>query len=336
MRKYKKALILLAVLVQCAALGAMCYQREAVLTNGETVFIKTRPVDPRDLFRGDYVRLNYDITRIPLDLVDPYEIQDIKKRERRVYLSYETDSSGLMVPLKLSLKKPSQDRFIRGYTSRSWGNFIRVRYSIEKYFMQQGRGLVLERGKRLEGVRIPLEMEAAIGGDNGIAVLKGFRYARLGMDIVLPRRNDRSAPASFQIKVKLVNASDRPVYILDSPDHHVFQIELINTRSLETYRKEKNARFNIPRDDIQWAGPMEMVVIAPNSLYEFVIDLGRPEYQLIRGEKHILWSDMKYWETARIVYQTPEPAHLQNIDDPEKLWQGRLVSRSFSGYNFRD
>jgi hypothetical protein len=33
---------------------------------GETVYLRTRPVDPRDLFRGDYVVLAYDIDRVIL------------------------------------------------------------------------------------------------------------------------------------------------------------------------------------------------------------------------------------------------------------------------------
>jgi len=33
---------------------------------GETIYLRTRPVDPRDLFRGDYVVLAYDIDRVAL------------------------------------------------------------------------------------------------------------------------------------------------------------------------------------------------------------------------------------------------------------------------------
>jgi len=36
---------------------------------GETIYLRARPVDPRDLFRGDYVVLGYDIDR--LVLADP-------------------------------------------------------------------------------------------------------------------------------------------------------------------------------------------------------------------------------------------------------------------------
>jgi GDYXXLXY motif protein len=34
---------------------------------GETIYLRTRPVDPRDLFRGDYVVLAYDIDTVVLE-----------------------------------------------------------------------------------------------------------------------------------------------------------------------------------------------------------------------------------------------------------------------------
>ena len=43
---------------------------------------KTRPVDPRDLFRGDYVILNYEISNVnledvPSDIGNPYKGQSV-------------------------------------------------------------------------------------------------------------------------------------------------------------------------------------------------------------------------------------------------------------------
>ncbi len=35
------------------------------------MLLETRPVDPRDLLRGDYLTLNYKISDVPLDLFTP-------------------------------------------------------------------------------------------------------------------------------------------------------------------------------------------------------------------------------------------------------------------------
>ena len=43
----------------------MVYDRVRVLRQGSEVTLQTRPVDPRDFLRGDYVVLNYEITNLP-------------------------------------------------------------------------------------------------------------------------------------------------------------------------------------------------------------------------------------------------------------------------------
>ena len=39
--------------------------RAIPLLTGQTVLVKVVPVDPRELFRGDYVQLSYDFSRVP-------------------------------------------------------------------------------------------------------------------------------------------------------------------------------------------------------------------------------------------------------------------------------
>ena len=58
-------LILIAVLVQVLILGWMAGEREWIVRTAPTVWLRTAPVDPRDLFRGDYVTLGYEISTIP-------------------------------------------------------------------------------------------------------------------------------------------------------------------------------------------------------------------------------------------------------------------------------
>jgi uncharacterized membrane-anchored protein len=51
-----------AILIQVALLAAMVVDRAQVLREGTEVKLQTRPVDPRDFLRGDYVVLGYDIS----------------------------------------------------------------------------------------------------------------------------------------------------------------------------------------------------------------------------------------------------------------------------------
>ena len=50
---------ILAALLLCGLILAMVYQRAEILRNGQEVRLEIVPVDPRDLFRGDYVILDY-------------------------------------------------------------------------------------------------------------------------------------------------------------------------------------------------------------------------------------------------------------------------------------
>ena len=60
----KAALFGVAAMVQIVLLAAMITDRAQILRDGTEVKLQTRPVDPRDLLRGDYVVLGYDISQL--------------------------------------------------------------------------------------------------------------------------------------------------------------------------------------------------------------------------------------------------------------------------------
>jgi hypothetical protein len=51
---------LLSAVVLSAILGWMIADRAAILRDGREVMLITEPIDPRDMLRGRYMRLNYD------------------------------------------------------------------------------------------------------------------------------------------------------------------------------------------------------------------------------------------------------------------------------------
>ncbi|RWM77144.1 MAG: hypothetical protein EOR81_19055, partial [Mesorhizobium sp.] len=67
-----KRLIISAValaLVQIGFLSWIIAGRAAILRDGRQVLLRVEPIDPRDLLRGDYILLSYDISRIPVKLI---------------------------------------------------------------------------------------------------------------------------------------------------------------------------------------------------------------------------------------------------------------------------
>lgn len=136
MKKYVIAIILAWLAIVVAMVG----YNEYTIRTGTEVLLKTEPVDPRDLLRGDYVILRYDISTI--------DAPSIKKEPgygKDVYVILE-EKDGYANYKRTSLTKPSgNELFIKGKTTYTSGKSLRVRYGIESYFVPEGKGKEIER-----------------------------------------------------------------------------------------------------------------------------------------------------------------------------------------------
>ena len=61
------ARLLTLALVQSAVLAGLIGFRQWTLNTGTPVVLAIRPIDPRSLFQGDYVRLSYEIGHLRID-----------------------------------------------------------------------------------------------------------------------------------------------------------------------------------------------------------------------------------------------------------------------------
>jgi len=155
------------ILLQIVVLGSEYLGAIYPLWTGEEIKLKTTPVDPRSLFRGNYARLRYDISTI--------EWKDLrgKKGPRRgevVYVKLNPTADGLYVFGGVSLEKPESGLFIRGRVQRKHSRrrnvMYDIRYGIEAYFAPKEKALALEKDLWGGGVAIVM-----IAG-NGRATLK--------------------------------------------------------------------------------------------------------------------------------------------------------------------
>ena len=147
-------------------LGTVATQ-ESRLNSAPTVLLETRPVDPRDLLRGDYVILNYAISQIPLNLFQPPP-PEAPPAGRPVYVLLEQRGRfHEAVGASMELPKPAPGQtVIRGTTEHSWpapgiNSPVRVQYGLERYYVPEGTGN--PQGK--------LTVEAAVA-KSGQAVIK--------------------------------------------------------------------------------------------------------------------------------------------------------------------
>ncbi|MCI0358543.1 MAG: GDYXXLXY domain-containing protein [Planctomycetaceae bacterium] len=130
--------------LQIAILLLMIVLDGLPLVLGERLRLKVVPVDPRDLFRGDYVVLDYGFNR--LGQVGGIPHQDWHSSDlsgRDVYVSLRQEG-GHYVAASASLTPPASGQYIRG--TMDWPGHITC--GIEAFYVEQGEGLRLEQSIR--------------------------------------------------------------------------------------------------------------------------------------------------------------------------------------------
>jgi uncharacterized membrane-anchored protein len=171
-----KILLSLTVLalVQTGVLAAMVVDRVRLLQSGREITLPIIPVDPRDLFRGEYVRLGYAVGSVPARLLDGPK----PPANEAFYVVLEKTPEGAWQPIKMARDMPqetSPDRIALKARTRYWPDrpapdaTVQVRYGIESYFVPEGRG------KRLEQLAREKKMAALVAVDGrGNAAIKGL------------------------------------------------------------------------------------------------------------------------------------------------------------------
>lgn len=113
-RKYNIAFLAL-VLIQAGLLLYIVAYRQHWANTGMKVIVKASPVDPRALMRGDYVRLDYDFTR--MEIKASSGLIDRLRRDSTVYVTLEQEE-GLYKATDILESKPSAPiqavQFIQG------------------------------------------------------------------------------------------------------------------------------------------------------------------------------------------------------------------------------
>lgn len=177
----RSMLVLLAALVAAVQIGflfSMIAGRAAILRSGTEIVLEVRPIDPRDLLRGDYVVLGYNITSVPVSLFPEPPSGEERRREKTVFVRLAPGEDGIWQAIAARYDEPPAARpgegevDIRGTTRASWsvdGEAIDVDYGIERFYVPEGEGRAIEQGLGERAFR----MTVAVGGD-GAAQIKSF------------------------------------------------------------------------------------------------------------------------------------------------------------------
>ncbi len=172
--KWLYAGAVVAAVLQTGILYASIEKRASVLRSGHEIVLQTRPVDPRDLMRGDYVILGYDITSIDRKIIQGTSADG----SRTVYVAVKPSDKGVWNISRASFTPftdlASDEVQIRGQSTYAISDYpdatISMRYGIERYYVPEGEGRAIEDGQR------DLEITAVVSVDDaGTAVMKALR-----------------------------------------------------------------------------------------------------------------------------------------------------------------
>lgn len=161
--KYLFSFIVMTLIIISMAIQPM-------ITNllGEEVLIKTKAYDPRDIFRGDYIRLNYEINEIDISKLDKEILDRIDEDNHYIDIGNESvyvllsKSDNYYEVDRVTLTMPKEGIYIEGrYSYPIWRdngtkeaeikrniNGIRVDYALDKYYVPENTGKELEEKVR--------------------------------------------------------------------------------------------------------------------------------------------------------------------------------------------
>jgi uncharacterized membrane-anchored protein len=340
-----------AIVLQVLTLGWLAGEREWILHTGKTVWLRTAPIDPQDVMRGDYVRLVYDISRIDRTfwrdgLAASNNVERPSRRDKKVFASLRDVPDGCAEIVSLSDRPPAEGLFLRGRLEPySWGDTMQVRYGIEAFFMEQGRAAELEsqRGRELRGV--PLNVEVALGR-TGVGVLKGFRWESLGITVEFDtlQRTNREAGVPRQqnliiaAKVELKNHGTGDVAIVDLPEGR-------------SYALVPDARWGDTH--YRWAGdtnvrshpqPQNVFVLKPGESHFSRVDLTRPEWFVVNTATNAVTTnaiplqklDQEWNARFRLEYRPPPAEACAGLPNEKLIYHVRLPSRAFNPVGMLD
>lgn len=130
-----------AVIFQIFLLFALLMSAFVPLKFGEPLQIEAKIYDPRDLFRGNYVNLDFVFSNVD----KKGEFKDLHGGDK-IYAIFENNaSSDTLKFTKLSLKAPKNGIYLGGKVSECWNLYhngemlknmrCKINYGIEAYFL---------------------------------------------------------------------------------------------------------------------------------------------------------------------------------------------------------
>ncbi|TJW14835.1 MAG: hypothetical protein E5W82_08830 [Mesorhizobium sp.] len=169
---------LVLALFQIGFLSWIIAGRAAILRDGRQVLLKVEPIDPRDLMRGDYISLGYEISRIPVKLIANIPTGKPSSDDTSIVVRLKQGADGYWGPTaawfgQAPTPAASDEADIAGHVAEGWdlseGRTIAPDYGIERFYLPEGEGMAIQSDMRVR----PFGIRVAIAA-NGTAQIKAL------------------------------------------------------------------------------------------------------------------------------------------------------------------
>ncbi|CAN7462397.1 GDYXXLXY domain-containing protein [Mesorhizobium sp. LjNodule214] len=170
---------LVLALVQIGFLSWIIAGRAAILRDGKDVLLKVEPIDPRDLLRGDYIRLGYEISRIPVKMIANIPADKFSSDDTSIVVRLKKGADGYWQPTvawfgQAPTPAASDETDIVGHVGEGWslreeGGSIAPDYGIERFYLPEGEGMAIQDDMRVR----PFAVRVAIAA-NGTPQIKAL------------------------------------------------------------------------------------------------------------------------------------------------------------------
>lgn len=169
---------------QVALLFSVIGYRQSLLASPTVICLKTEPVDPWNVFRGEYVWLGYDISSVGATMMDP-AVDEIRSGQL-LFVTVKEGEDDFWHATGVALKRPAPsggEVILQGHANSWWNREsvgrpvaglptaemwpIRVVYGLEAFYMPQGES---ERLQPRPGQEETIVVEAAVSRSGRAAI----------------------------------------------------------------------------------------------------------------------------------------------------------------------
>lgn len=169
--------LLMALLIPVLFILGMTLKPVMTLQFGQTIQLQTQPVDPKDLFRGDYIDLFYDMNQLEIKdgnlegLPTDYNEENLRGKTVYALLKPSADHKTYEVS-RYTMSSPKDGIYLKGSINYAYLNgsssakdhlILNIDFGIDRYFIEENTGTDLENASREGKVLVTLKVLNGFG-----------------------------------------------------------------------------------------------------------------------------------------------------------------------------